>query len=145
MQHGVHDTHYITEHLAMRLLLRSESGLIAEITDGVDYKYRGNLPYSLSKIWGILMAAGLAEEFKPYGICAVSLTPGILRSEEMLAPFGVTETNWRDAGEKEFSSVGNPALCRQGIGLSGGRPREGKLGRKASKLMGAVGTIRIPG
>lgn len=129
MQHGVLDTHYMTAHYAMPLLIRSESGLLAEITDGVDYKYRGNLPYSLSKIWGIHMAAGLSEELKPYGICAVSLTPGFLRSEEMLAHFGVTEANWRDAGEKDpnFLQSETPLYVGRALACLAADPGKGSL------------------
>lgn len=43
------------------------------------------------------MAWALAHELGPQGATAVALTPGWLRSEIMLATFGVTEANWRDA------------------------------------------------
>jgi hypothetical protein len=43
----------------------------------------------------------MAEELGEYKITAVSVTPGYLRSETMLAHFGVTEANWRDGGAKD--------------------------------------------
>jgi hypothetical protein len=38
---------------------------------------------------------------KPRGLTSVSLTPGFLRSEEMLDHFGVTEETWRDGIEQD--------------------------------------------
>lgn len=43
------------------------------------------------------MGKMLSEELSPHGVTSVSLTPGYLRSEEMLEGRGVTEENWRDA------------------------------------------------
>ena len=43
------------------------------------------------------MAWAHAKDLAPHGATAVALTPGWLRSEMMLAAFGVTEANWRDA------------------------------------------------
>jgi len=40
----------------------------------------------------------MSEELRQHNVTAVSLTPGYLRSEQMLeVKFGVTEANWRDA------------------------------------------------
>jgi NAD(P)-dependent dehydrogenase (short-subunit alcohol dehydrogenase family) len=43
------------------------------------------------------LAFSQGHELKPYGATAVSVTPGWLRSEMMLANFGVSEERWRDA------------------------------------------------
>lgn len=40
---------------------------------------------------------GLTAELENLPVTAVGVTPGWLRSEQMLASFGVTEANWRDA------------------------------------------------
>lgn len=97
MQERVVKTHLITSWYGARMMVPRKKGLIIEVTDGTDYSYRGNLYYSLAKIAPIHLAKGMAEELKPHGITAVSITPGFLRSEEMLDFFGVTEANWRDA------------------------------------------------
>jgi NAD(P)-dependent dehydrogenase (short-subunit alcohol dehydrogenase family) len=95
------DTHLITSHHALPLLLRSPGGLVVEITDGTaDYHethYRESIFYDLCKTGVIRMAWGLAQELGPRGATAVALTPGWLRSEMMLEHFGVREDNWRDA------------------------------------------------
>jgi NAD(P)-dependent dehydrogenase (short-subunit alcohol dehydrogenase family) len=95
------DTHIITSHYALPLLIRRPGGLVVEVTDGTaDYnagKYRVSFFYDLAKTSVTRMAFAQAEELAPLGGTAVSLTPGWLRSEIMLDNYGVTETNWRDA------------------------------------------------
>lgn len=97
-------THIITSRYGVPLMIKQGSGLIIEITDGDDNRYRGNLPYDLVKTSVIRLALGQAEELSGAGferITAVALTPGFLRSEEMLEHFGVTEANWQDGAEKD--------------------------------------------
>jgi NAD(P)-dependent dehydrogenase (short-subunit alcohol dehydrogenase family) len=45
----------------------------------------------------------MAEELRPHGIAALTVTPGFMRTEAMLDGFGVTEANWRDGAKKEAS------------------------------------------
>ncbi|MCL9660020.1 SDR family NAD(P)-dependent oxidoreductase [Paenibacillus hunanensis] len=97
MQDRVYRTHLITSHYAAPLLVARGTGLIIEVTDGTDYRYRGNLYYSLAKIAPIHMATAMAEELKVHGVAAIAVTPGFLRSEEMLEYYRVNESNWQDA------------------------------------------------
>ncbi|MDF2681587.1 MAG: short-chain dehydrogenase [Brevibacillus sp.] len=101
MQERAIHTHLITSYYAAPLMVEQKGGLIIEITDGIDYRYRGNLYYSLAKISAIHLAQAMAEDLRPHGITALALTPGFLRSEEMLDHFGVTEATWKDATQKE--------------------------------------------
>ncbi|MGW8882472.1 SDR family oxidoreductase, partial [Streptomyces mirabilis] len=78
--------------------------LLIEVTDGTavsNRRYRENLYYDLAKNAPIRIAFGLGEELAEYGGTAVAVTPGFLRSEQMLAHFGVSEDNWRDAIAQE--------------------------------------------
>ncbi|EFL36801.1 2-hydroxycyclohexanecarboxyl-CoA dehydrogenase [Streptomyces viridochromogenes DSM 40736] len=98
------ETHAITSHHALPLLLRHPGGLVVEVTDGTaDYNrdtYRNSFFYDLAKASVLRMAFSLGHELGPRGATAVALTPGWLRSEIMLDAFGVREENWRDALEK---------------------------------------------
>ncbi|MFF5847047.1 SDR family oxidoreductase [Streptomyces massasporeus] len=98
------ETHAVTAHHALPLLLRSPGGLVVEVTDGTaDYNagnYRVNFFYDLAKASVLRMAFALGHELGPRGATAVALTPGWLRSELMLDGFGVREENWRDALER---------------------------------------------
>jgi len=95
------DTHAITSHFAIPLLIRTPGGLVVEVNDGTaEYNgsnYRNSFFYDLAKAAVLRMGFSLGHELKPYGATAVSLTPGWLRSEAMLEAFGVTESNWHDA------------------------------------------------
>lgn len=97
-------SHLITAALALPLLIRSDAPLHVEVTDGTaafNRRYRENLYYDLAKNAPIRIAFGLGQELAEYGGTAVAVTPGFLRSEQMLAHFGVTEENWRDAVAKD--------------------------------------------
>jgi NAD(P)-dependent dehydrogenase (short-subunit alcohol dehydrogenase family) len=94
-------SHLITSQHAVPLMLDHPGGLIIEVTDGEGARYRGNLAYDLVKTAVNRLALAQAEELRPYGITAVAVTPGFLRSEAMLDGFGVTEANWRDGGKRD--------------------------------------------
>ncbi len=95
------DTHLITSHYAMPLLIQQPGGLVVEMTDGTAAynatHYRNSIFYDLVKTANLRLGWALAQELAPHGATAVTLTPGWLRSEMMLDAFGVTEANWRDA------------------------------------------------
>ncbi|MDV6235659.1 SDR family oxidoreductase [Leptospira ellisii] len=118
------DSHLITNYYAAPLMIRNRSGLILEITDGIDYRYRGNLYYTLIKSSIINLASSLSEELKPYGIAALALTPGFLRSEAMLDHFGVKEENWKDGTAKEphFIASETPAYIGRAVAALAGDP-----------------------
>ncbi|HEY6777665.1 MAG TPA: SDR family oxidoreductase [Thermoleophilaceae bacterium] len=94
------DTHLITSHFALPLLIREPGGLVVEMTDGTrEYNaehYRLSAFYDLAKTAVIRLAFAQSVELAEYGCAAVALTPGWMRSEMMLDNYGVTEENWRD-------------------------------------------------
>ncbi len=110
-------THIITSRYAVPLMVARGQGLVIEITDGDSADYRGNLVYDLAKTSVIRLALGMANELKPKGITAVALTPGFLRSEQMLDYFGVTEATWRDAIAKDpyFAGSETPYFIGQAV------------------------------
>jgi NAD(P)-dependent dehydrogenase (short-subunit alcohol dehydrogenase family) len=99
------DTHIITSHFALPLLIKNTGGLVVEMTDGTaeynDTNYRLSLFYDLAKTSVIRIAWAQAKELRPHRCTAVALTPGWLRSEQMLDNYGVSEANWRDAIAKQ--------------------------------------------
>jgi len=115
------DTHAITNHFAIPLLIKTPGGLVVEVTDGTDdynaTNYRVSFFYDLAKASVNRMAFALAHELQPYSATAVSLTPGWLRSEAMLEAFGVTESNWRDATERvpHFAISESPAFVGRAV------------------------------
>ena len=115
------DTHLITSHHALPLVIRERGVLVVEVTDGTaaynaDH-YRVNAFYDLAKISVIRMAWGLAQELGEHGGTAVALTPGWMRSELMLEHHGVSESNWRDATERtpHFSISESPRYVGRAV------------------------------
>ena len=115
-QRAVH-SHMITSYYAAPLMVAQKKGLIIEITDGIDYRYRENLYYSLAKISSIHLAEAMAADLRPHGVTAIALTPGFLRSEAMLDHFGVTEETWREAVQTEphFIMAETPAYIGRAV------------------------------
>jgi NAD(P)-dependent dehydrogenase (short-subunit alcohol dehydrogenase family) len=103
------DTHLITSHFALALLVRRPGGLVVEMTDGTrEYNaehYRLSAFYDLAKTAVLRLAFAQATELAPHGCTAVALTPGWLRSEMMLDNYGVTEATWRDAANPHFVAI----------------------------------------
>jgi NAD(P)-dependent dehydrogenase (short-subunit alcohol dehydrogenase family) len=99
------DTHIITSHFALPLLIKNPGGLVVEMTDGTaeynNTNYRLSLFYDLAKTSVSRIAWAQAQELRPYQCTAVALSPGWLRSEQMLDNYGVSEANWRDAIAKQ--------------------------------------------
>ncbi len=95
------DTHLITAHFALPLLIERPGGLLVEMTDGTaEYNaghYRLSPFYDLAKVAVNRMGWAHAKDLEKHGCTSVSLTPGWLRSEMMLDHYGVREENWRDA------------------------------------------------
>jgi NAD(P)-dependent dehydrogenase (short-subunit alcohol dehydrogenase family) len=106
------DTHLITSHHLLPLLVDRPGGLLVEVTDGtIDYNashYRLSVFYDLAKVAVNRLAFSQGHELAPYGATAVAVTPGWLRSEMMLDNFGVAEENWRDAVDPTRAEKGQP-------------------------------------
>ncbi|XVU22871.1 SDR family oxidoreductase [Actinoplanes sp. CA-054009] len=132
-------SHLITAALALPLLIRSDAPLHVEVTDGTaafNRRYRENLYYDLAKNAPIRIAFGLGEELKELGGTAVAVTPGFLRSEQMLGHFGVTEENWRDAVAQDphFAIAESPYYLARGVAALAADPDRASRwnGRSAS-------------
>jgi len=95
------DTHLITAHHALKLMIERPGGLLVEVTDGTaEYNadhYRLSPFYDLCKTAVARLAWAHGKDLEKHGCTSVSVTPGWLRSEMMLEAYRVTEANWHDA------------------------------------------------
>ena len=138
LEHGLRlvrlalETHLITSHHALALLIARPGGLLIEVTDGTaEYNadhYRVSLFYDLAKNAVIRLAWAQAQELAPHGASAVALTPGWLRSEAMLEAFGVTEETWREAVARvpHFCSSESPAFVGRAAAALAADPDVGR-------------------
>ncbi len=116
------DTHIITAHAALPLLLRGDRGLLVEMTDGtaeVNASYREGVGffYDLVKANVSRIILSLTHELRDRPVTALGVTPGWLRSEAMLDGFGVTEATWRDALARMpgFAISESPTYVARGV------------------------------
>jgi NAD(P)-dependent dehydrogenase (short-subunit alcohol dehydrogenase family) len=140
------DTHLITSHFALPLLIRQPGGLVVEMTDGTaEYNaehYRISAFYDLAKTAAIRLAFAQGKELAPHGCAAVALTPGWMRSEMMLDHFGVTEANWRDgaATDPHFAAISeSPRFVGRAVAALAADP---DLGRRNGGSFSSGGLAR---
>ena len=136
------DTHLITNALAIPLLLRTGVGLVVEVNDGTtsfnaNYRPQVGFYYDLVKATVDRIVKSLTAEFADHPVTALGVTPGWLRSEQMLENFGVTEENWRDALAKVpgFAISETPTYLARGLAALAADPR-------VSRFAGQVLTSR---
>jgi NAD(P)-dependent dehydrogenase (short-subunit alcohol dehydrogenase family) len=134
LEYGLHllrlgiDTHAITSHFALPLMIRQPGALVVEVNDGTtDYNatnYRVSFFYDLVKTAVNRMAFALGHELRPHMGTAAAVTPGWLRSEAMLDAYGVTEANWRDATKVQphFAISETPAFVGRAVAALAGDP-----------------------
>jgi NAD(P)-dependent dehydrogenase (short-subunit alcohol dehydrogenase family) len=139
-QRGVH-THIITSYYAAPLMVERREGLIVEITDGDNFGYRGDLFVDLAKVSVIRLAYAQAAELRKHGITALALTPGYMRSEAILAHWGVTEANWQDAVKKDphFSCSETPFFVGRAVAALAG---DSDSAKKSGRVFSSWGLAR---
>ncbi|HET7683445.1 MAG TPA: SDR family oxidoreductase [Marmoricola sp.] len=117
------DTHLITNAKALPLLLEGERALVIEMTDGTAeynraYREGVGFYYDLVKAAVGRITLGLTAELAQTAVTALAVTPGWIRSEQMLDHFGVTEDTWRDAATgdlADFAISESPSYVARGI------------------------------
>ncbi|MGZ4610496.1 MAG: SDR family oxidoreductase, partial [Actinomycetes bacterium] len=117
-------THLVTSWHAAPLMVTRGRGLVVEITDGDRDTYRGSLYSDLAKASVNRLALSQGADLKPHGVTAVAVTPGFLRSEQMLDHFGVTEDTWRDAVQQDehFIASETPHYLGRAVAALAGDP-----------------------
>ena len=126
-------SHIITAKHAALHMIRNRSGLIVEVTENDFLSAGGNPVSQVVKLALKGLALNMAAELRPYGVAAVAITPGFLRSETMLERFGVTEETWRKGGKKDknFLESESPLFVGRAVAALAGDPaileRSGQL------------------
>ncbi len=80
-------SHYVASVLCAPLLLAADEGgaLIANISSFGGASYQVNVAYGVGKAGVDRLARDMARDLRPHGVCSVSLYPGIVRTERVLA------------------------------------------------------------
>ena len=139
------DTHLITSHCLLPLLVTRPGGLLVEVTDGTknfnDANFRLSVFYDLAKVAVNRLAYGHGHELEAFGATAVAVTPGWLRSEMMLDNFGVTEENWHTALDPRrsdgpvappgFAESETPRYVGRGVAAIAADPRRSRFNQQS--------------
>jgi dehydrogenase/reductase SDR family member 1 len=83
-QSGVR-AYYVASQLAARLMVGQRNGLIVNISFWAAQKYLGNTAYGAAKAATDKLTADMAHELRPHNVAVVSLYPGLVRTEAVLA------------------------------------------------------------
>jgi len=76
--------HYQASQLAARSMVARRRGLIVNISFWAAQKHIANVAYGVSKAATDKMSADMAVELRPYGVTALSLYPGLVRTEKVM-------------------------------------------------------------
>jgi dehydrogenase/reductase SDR family member 1 len=76
---------FVCSAYAARLMVPRRTGLIANISFHAAREYVGNVIYGISKAATDKLTADMAHELRAHGISAVSIHPGMVRTEAVLA------------------------------------------------------------
>ena len=89
---------WVTSSHAVKLMLPRRRGLIVNISFWAAQKYIGNTIYGVAKAATDKLTADMAHELRPHNIAVVSLYPGLVRTEAVLA---AAEGGWLDLSNSE--------------------------------------------
>jgi len=123
--------HLITSRLAAPLMIERRRGLIVEVTEHHVLDPHLNVFGDLAKTAAKRMAYAMAEELQPHGVAAVAVTPGFMRTEQVLEQFHTTEADWRRAAQENpqarqfgFAGSENPCFVGRAIAALAADPRQ---------------------
>jgi NAD(P)-dependent dehydrogenase (short-subunit alcohol dehydrogenase family) len=147
------DTHLITSHYLLPLMIDRPGGLVVEITDGTwaynTSHYRISVYYDLAKVAVNRLAFSQGHELAPHHATAVAITPGWLRSEIMLEHFHATEDNWRAAAAPPgFAASESPRYVGRAVAALAsdcGRARWNQQSVTSAQLAAEYGFTDIDG
>lgn len=76
--------HYHASQLAAKSMVDKQSGLIVNLSFWSAQKHIANVAYGVSKAATDKMTADMAVELRPHGVAALSLYPGMVRTEKVM-------------------------------------------------------------
>jgi dehydrogenase/reductase SDR family member 1 len=77
--------YFVASGFAAEQMVKRRRGLIVNISFWSAQKYIGNVPYGVSKAATDKMTRDMAQELKEHGVSVVSLYPGMVRTEKVMA------------------------------------------------------------
>ncbi len=103
---------YAASRLAARPMVAARRGLIVNISYWAAQKHMGNAAYGAAKAATDKLSHDLAEELRPHGVSALSLYPGLVRTEAVLAAAAEGHLDLANSESPEFTGRVVAALLR---------------------------------
>jgi NAD(P)-dependent dehydrogenase (short-subunit alcohol dehydrogenase family) len=139
------ETHLVTVHHLLPLVVAEPGGLLVEVTDGTTTynadHYRISAFYDLAKTSVNRLAWSLGHELGSRGATAMAVTPGWMRSEMMLEAFSTTEESWRDSVDPDrpggptappgFAASESPRYVGRGIAAVAADPERARWNQRS--------------
>jgi NAD(P)-dependent dehydrogenase (short-subunit alcohol dehydrogenase family) len=91
-------TAFVSSAHAARVMIPKGRGLIVNISFWAAQKYMGNVIYGMAKAATDKMTSDMARELNPLGVSVLSLYPGLVRTEAVLA---AAKQGWLDLSNSE--------------------------------------------
>jgi dehydrogenase/reductase SDR family member 1 len=91
-------TAFVASSFAARMMVPKRQGLIVNISFWPAQKYIGNVIYGVAKAATDTLTRDTAHELRPHGVTVVSLYPGLVRTEAVLA---AAQAGWLDLSNSE--------------------------------------------
>lgn len=113
---------YVASRLAVPLMLLQRSGLIVNISFWSAQKHIGNVAYGVAKAATDKLTSDMAAELKEHNVAAVSLYPGLVRTEKIMAA-----AKWLDLSNSESPEF----IGRAVVALA----NDGEVMRKSGKVL----------
>jgi NAD(P)-dependent dehydrogenase (short-subunit alcohol dehydrogenase family) len=150
------DTHLITSHHLLPLMVERPGGLVVEVTDGTAAhnatRYRLSVFYDLAKVAVSRLAFSQGHELATVGCTAMAVTPGWLRSELMLEAFRTTEDDWRSSlgttAPPDFATAESPRYVGRGVAAVAADPDRARWNQSSvtvGELADAYGFTDVDG
>jgi NAD(P)-dependent dehydrogenase (short-subunit alcohol dehydrogenase family) len=103
---------FVASAIAARAMVAQGSGLIVNISYWAAQTYMNNLMYGVAKAATDRLAADMAYELRPHNVAAVSLYPGLVRTERVL----------RNAQYFDMSNAESPQFSGRAVAALAGDP-----------------------
>jgi len=89
---------FVASSRAAPAMIGRRKGLIVNISFWAAQKYVGNVLYGIAKAATDKMTSDMAHELRPHGVSAVSLYPGLVRTEAVME---AAQGGWLDISNSE--------------------------------------------
>ncbi|MCU1621978.1 MAG: family NAD(P)-dependent oxidoreductase [Frankiales bacterium] len=120
-------SHYVASAFAAPSMVAAQRGLIVNVTSDGAVQYAHNVPYGVGKAAVDKMTADMAHELRPHGVAAVSVWPGLVKTE--LVMFGAQTrddgSQYLDLGDEgafELKDAESPRFVGRGVAALAGDP-----------------------